>query len=358
MSVGYSLFIPKPVAGKPSLFMRVLFLIIDAFDPTRLTPRLTPNLWRWANADGAVAGTGVSVMASCTYPNHASFATGAAPEDHRIHTNHVIRDGEVKGAWEVGPGLPTMFDRLSHLETAAVLGDHHLVGVMGAAGAARHWPPGGDLTVVDKLDLLGYPDDVAVLPRLLVEIESGAELVLGYFGSIDTISHVYGPDSSEAIDAYRRIDEKIGEVDASLRASWDEWILVVVSDHVQDTVDGPGIDLRAQLDGDSIVVDEGSAALVAGLVDPDVLSAVDGVEGWKQLGDGNVLVWCGRGRYFGPFDSPILKGAHGGAHTRAQLALVSGGHHERRTLAGAVATGPVPATYWAGSVTGVFGVTI
>ena len=336
--------------------MRVLFLIIDAFDPSRLSPRITPNLWRWANADGAVTGTGVAVMASCTYPNHATFITGAGPESHLIHTNHVIRDGKVRGAWEVGPGLPTLFDRLEHLETVAVLGDHHLVGVMAATRAARHWPPNGDIKVVEQLDLLGYPDDAAVLPRLLLELESRAELVIGYFGSIDTVSHVYGPRSPEAIEAYRRIDSRIGDIDGALREGWDDWVLIVVSDHVQDTVDGPGIDLRSALGADAIVVDEGSAALVFGLDDPETMSGIGGVEGWKLLNDGNVLAWCEPGRYFGPYETPILRGAHGGVHTRDQLALVSGGHHGRQTLASAVAAGPVPATFWAGGVAGVFGV--
>ena len=335
--------------------MRILFLIIDAFDPSRLSPRLTPNLWRWANADGAVAGTGVAVMASCTYPNHASFVTGAGPDGHRIYTNHVIRDGMVRGAWEVGPGLPTLFDRLDRLETAAVLGDHHLVGVMAATRAARHWPPEGDIKVVEHLDLLGYPDDGDVLPRLLGELASGADLVVGYFGSIDTFSHVYGPSSPEAIEAYRRIDSRIGDLDSAVRDDWDDWVLIVVSDHVQETVEGPGIDLRSRLDGDTIVVDEGSAALVGGLHDPGIMSGIEGVEGWKLLDDGNVLAWCVPGRYFGPFESPILRGAHGGAHTRDQLALVSGGHQGRRVLASAVAAGPVPATFWAGGVAGVFG---
>jgi predicted AlkP superfamily pyrophosphatase or phosphodiesterase len=337
--------------------MRILFLIIDAFDPARLSPRLTPNLWRWANTDGAAAGTGVAVMASCTYPNHASFITGVGPETHLIHTNHVIRDGQVKGAWEVGPGMPTLFDRLEHLETAAVLGDHHLVGVMGATAAARHWPPGGDIKVVEHLDFLGYPDDSAVLPRLLTELESEAELVIGYFGSIDTVSHVYGPRSPQAVEAYHLVDSRIGHVDSALRAGWEDWVLVVVSDHVQDTVDGPGIDLRSGLDDDTIVVDEGSAALVWGLDDPRVLSAIDGVEGWKLLDDGNVLAWCEPGRYFGAFESP-LRGAHGGVHTREQLALVSGGHHGRRKLASEVAAGPVPATFWAGGVAEAFGVRV
>jgi hypothetical protein len=338
--------------------MRILFLIIDAFDPARLSPRLTPNLWRWANADGAVTGTGVSVMASCTYPNHASFITGVGPETHLIYTNHVIRDGHVRGAWEVGPGLPTLFDRLAHLETAAVLGDHHLVGVMAATRADRHWPPEGDIKVVEHLDLLGYPDDTAVLPRLLVELESGAEFVIGYFGSIDTVSHVYGPRSSQAIEAYRLVDSRIGDVDAALRQGWDDWVLIVVSDHVQDTVDGPGIDLRSALGGDTIVVDEGSAALVWGLDDPETMSGIEGVEGWKLLEDGNLLAWCEPGRYFGAFETPILRGAHGGVHTRDQLALVSGGHHGRRTLAAAVAAGTVPATFWAGGIAEAFGVVL
>jgi len=333
-----------------------MFLILDAFDPSRLSPRLTPNLWRWANTDGAVAGAGLSVMASCTYPNHASFITGVGPEIHSIYANHVIRNGDVRGAWEVGPGVPTLFDRLSHLETAAVLGDHHLVGVMGATSATRHWPPGGDVTTVEQLDLLGYPDDSAVLPRLVGEIETEAGLVIGYFGSIDTFSHVYGPGSDEAIDAYRRIDQRIGEIDDALRAGWDDTVLIVVSDHVQDTVDGPGIDLRSHLGDDLIVVDEGSAALVGGLAGPEVLSEIDGVEGWELLPDGNVLTWCDVGRYFGPFESPILLGAHGGAHTRDQLALVSGGHPGRRELASAVAAGPVSPTFWAAGVGGALGV--
>jgi hypothetical protein len=74
------------------------------------------------------------------------------------------------------------------------------------------------------------------------------------------------------------------------------------------------------------------------------------------LADGNVLAWCEPGRYFGPFESPILKGAHGGAHTRDQLALVSGGHHARRPFASAVAAGPVAATFWAGGIADTFGV--
>ncbi len=334
---------------------QVLFLILDAFDPARLSPRLTPNLWRWANEAGAAAGTGRAVMAACTYPNHATFVTGRLPDEHGLHINHVVAGGQVRGAWEVGPRGETVFERLSHLATAAVLGDHHLVGVMGARGAGGHWPPDGDISGVAPLDLLGYPADEAVLAPLLSALEGQPDLLVGYFGSIDTFSHVYGPGAEEVTVAYRHLDEKVGMIDQALAPNWDDWIVVVVSDHIQDTVSGPGIDLRAALDGEALVVDEGSAALVAGPIDPGRVSSVEGVSGWRQLSEGMLLAWCQPGRYFGSSSEPVFKGVHGGEHTRTQLALVTGGHGHRLPLAQAVRAGQVPASYWADAICAALG---
>ncbi|HEY7582493.1 MAG TPA: alkaline phosphatase family protein [Acidimicrobiia bacterium] len=332
---------------------RVFFLILDAFDPVRLSPHVTPNLWRWANADGAATGVGRSVMASCTYPNHASFVTGVRPSEHGIWTNHVIREGQVSGAWEAGPSAPTLFDSYGS-EAIAILGDHHLVGVMGAKTAASHWPPGGELTPDIALDPLGYPADEAVLPYLVEALGTEARLVIGYLGSIDTYSHIYGPGSDEAASAYRRVDDRIGQLEEAI--DWARSAIIVVSDHVQDpAAERPGIDLRSVLGDETIVVDEGSAALIGPTADPGVLHEVDGVEGWEQLADGNVLAWCGRGRYFGSFDFPLFRGVHGGAHTLTQLALVSGGHPARSALAATVNAGEIPAESWAGAIAGVLG---
>ena len=332
---------------------QVFLLILDAFDPVRLSPHLTPNLWRWANADGAATGIGRSVMASCTYPNHASFITGVRPSEHGIWANHVIREGEVLGAWEAGPLTPTLFDRYGG-EASAVLGDHHLVGVMGARRAASHWPPNGNLTPDIALDPLAYPADEAVLPLLVEAIGSQARLVVGYFGSIDTYSHIYGPGSDEAGAAYQQLDDRIGRLEEAI--DWLSTAVIVVSDHVQDTAaERPGIELRSFLGEETIVVDEGSAALIGPLSNPSVLDGVEGVEGWQQLIDGNVLAWCERGRYFGPFETPLFKGVHGGAHTLTQLALVSGGHPTRSALAAMVNAGEVPAESWAGAIAGVLG---
>jgi hypothetical protein len=329
----------------------VFFLILDAFDPSRLSPRLTPNLWRWANADGAATGTGRAVMASSTYPNHASFVTGVEPDQHGIWTNHVIRDGRAIGAWEVGPLVPTIFDRFGS-EAAVVVGDHHLVGVMGAQAAASHWPVNGLLAPDIALDPLAYPSDEAVLPELVSALDSPARLVVGYLGSIDTYSHIYGPDSEEGIDTYRHADLALVQLESAIE--WDETVIIVTSDHTQVTADDrPGIDLRPLVGDEFVVVDEGSAALVSALPDPRVLDLVEGLAGWEPLPDGNLLAWSERGRYFGPFATPILRGVHGGLHTRTQLALVTGGHPARHGLAAMVNAGPVPATAWAGAISSV-----
>ncbi|HEY7564976.1 MAG TPA: alkaline phosphatase family protein [Acidimicrobiia bacterium] len=326
----------------------VVLLILDAFDPRRLNPHLTPNLWRWANADGAAAGTGQAVMAACTYPNHASFVTGVPPADHGIFANHVIRDGRAAGAWEVGPLTPTLFDQYG-TDALAVLGDHHLVGVMGAGRAAAHWPDRGEVPLDVELDLLGYPADGAVMPRLVAALGERARLTVGYLGSIDTISHVFGPASDEATDAYGRVDERLAEIEAAL--DWDSSVVIVLSDHIQHEVeDRPGIDLRAAVGGEVLVADEGSAALVGEEPEPALLMAIDGVTGMTRLGDGNTLVECRPGRYFGPYEDPIFRGVHGNEATRTQLVLASGGHASRAIAAAAVNRGRVLATAWAGIV--------
>ena len=285
-------------------------------------------------------------MAACTYPNHASFATGAAPETHGIVTNHVLRDGQVLGAWEVGPRGPTIFDSYGD-EASAVLGDHHLVHVMGAQAAASHWPLHGQLPAGIELDPLGYPADGAVMPMLVEALAAAPRLVVGYLGSIDTYSHLFGPSSEEADAAYRRVDTRIAEIEEAL--AWGETVVVVVSDHIQHTAaDRPGIDLRSVVGEGTFIIDEGSAALVGALVSPERLMDCDGVAGAVAHDEQSTLVWCEPGRYFGPYPAPPLRGVHGNEASRTQLAMVTGGHPARSEVAELINAGPVPATAWAG----------
>jgi hypothetical protein len=226
--------------------------------------------------------------------------------------------------------VPTLFDLCAAAGrlAEAVLGDHHLVGVMGAMDAGRHWPQGGRIPEGMALDPLGYPADDGVLPHLLEAINRRPDLLVGYLGSVDTISHVHGPESEEALAAYRELDLRLAEIDREL--DWSRSVLMVVSDHDQETAaDLPGIDLRGHALRQGVEVkvsDEGSAAVLEGPDDPRWLEGCVGVLGKTRVGEGRWLLWAEAGRFFGASEGPLLRGIHGGVHTRDQLALVSGGH--------------------------------
>jgi hypothetical protein len=274
--------------------------------------------------------------------------TGVEPDEHGIHVNHVVRGAQAHGAWEVGPAVPTLFESYGS-QAIAVLGDHHLVGVMGATKAGSHWPISGNLPLGLELDPLGYPADNAVLPQVIEALEQRARLTIGYLGSIDTYSHLFGPDSDEAVDAYRQLDERLGPIEEAI--DWDETVVLVASDHTQNTAeDRPGIDLRSVVGQDTVIADEGSAALIGASIPASTLLGIDGIVGALSLPDGNTLTWCEPGRFFGPFESPVFRGVHGNEATRTQLAMVTGGHAARASAASIVNSGPIPATAWAGLI--------
>src|SRR5690242_14176743 len=108
-------------------------------------PSVTPTLAALASQGASAVGR--SVLTSATYANHATFATGAEPVVHRLLANWVWTDDGPKPAQDVGPAVGTIFDacRTAGRTSVAVLGDQHLVPVMGAARADEHWPPDGVL---------------------------------------------------------------------------------------------------------------------------------------------------------------------------------------------------------------------
>ena len=135
--------------------------VVDALPARYVGDVHTPVLAGLARAGGAEAGTARAVMTSATYPNHATFVTGAAPRAHGIVTNWVPQTGRVVPAWELGPAVPTLFDaaRAAGRSSAAIFGDQCLVGVTGARAAGAHWPPDGEPPPTVRRDAHGYIDD-------------------------------------------------------------------------------------------------------------------------------------------------------------------------------------------------------
>ncbi len=206
----------------------------------------------------------------------------------------------------------------------------------------------------------GYASDAAVL-EALGSIDLDADFVVIHLNEPDTTSHLYGPDSPEAMEQYRSTDAAYGEVIARFTEGWDDTIVFTLSDHDQETItDGELVDLGAALravDGVD-VAHEGTAALVH--VAPDASSpaddhllemirAVPGVEATAPVAPDVWMTWTEPGRAFaGP---PIpLGGQHGSPRCRTQMAIVSGGDRRVGGLARRIERCQPSALDWAPTI--------
>jgi hypothetical protein len=332
--------------------VKVLFLVLDGVSPRHVDGGTMPTLAGLALEGGWCRDGAIGVMPSSTYPNHATFVTGVPPQDHGIVANELPSAEAVIPSWELGPAVPTLFDAMHAVgrRSAAVFGDHHLVGVTGADRATVVWSADGHAGAAR--DVLGYAKDRETAAATVQAVDGGAELVIAQFNEPDTIAHIFGPDSPEALDRYGRTDGHVGDVVESLRGQWGTWAIVVVSDHSQETVTDPlPIDLHsvaAELDIAGRIVDDGAAAIVAGEMadDPSWMVRVPGVEGAERLGRRAVLAWAVLGRYFAAGEIPV-RGVHGSPRTAVQVAVVAGGHPGAESLAAQMVGQPLHSTSWA-----------
>jgi hypothetical protein len=342
--------------------VKVVFTVLDALPARHVGAQHTPVLTALAHEAGAAPGRGRAVMTAATYPNHATFATGARPREHGIGTNFVPRTGGLTPAWELGPAVPTVFDacRAAGRSSAAVVGDQCLVGVMGARRADVHWPPDGEIPDGARRDAHGYIDDSDTIVELLAAIDTRPDLVVSQLNAPDTAAHVHGPDSEGALAAYRETDARLAVIRDHL--DWDDTVWIVVADHDQETVvEREPIDLRpafASRGVDLFALPEGSATVVCGDGAHEAmhwLPDVEGVEGTAPffVADPQLeacLAWCVPGRTFGFAELPTEPGTHGSPRTRAQVAVVTGGHPRARHLARSAASREVSAIDWAPTI--------
>lgn len=340
--------------------MRILFLVFDGLSPRHIDDQLMPVLAHVARDGGWSRTGGLGCLPSSTYPNHATFATGVSPDRHGIVANAIPTDDGTIPAWELGPSVPTLFDAMAAAgrPTAAAFGDHHLVGVTGARGADSVWSRDEHVEGVAR-DLLGYARDEETVVGVAESIDTGAELVFAQMNEPDTIAHIFGPDSPEAHRQYGRSDAHFGSIVESLRGEWDNWVVIVVSDHSQETVtESAPIDLRtaARARGlEGSIVDDGAVAAAAGELarDPGWMLEVPGIEGVRHVGEGVVLAWAAPGRYFSEVEVPV-RGVHGSPRTAVQVAVVTGGHPAAGALGAAIARRPPAAESWAPAMAEMF----
>ena len=336
--------------------MRAVLLVLDAQPHRHVDPAVTPVLCELAAAGGCAVDGGRAVLTSATYPNHASFVTGTDAAGHGLYANHVVRDGRVARAYEVGPAGPTVFSacRDAGRRAVAVFGDHHLVPVMGAGDAATHWPPEGQLPEDHRLDEFGYLHDSGTI-EVLCEAAAGPwDVLVAQLNGPDTAAHLYGPDSDTALAIYAETDACLGWLVEALQPRWDDTVLMVVSDHDQTAVnDDEPIDLQAVAAAagvDAIVILEGDGAVIVGddRTAGAWLDGVPGVDGTSELAPGWRFVSAETGRWFAPAGTAVsLRGVHGGSSTRTQVAVVAGGHPAVAAISRSLADRPPDAPDWA-----------
>ena len=340
---------------------RVVFLVLDGLPPEVVGADVTPVLHAWCSDSRTQARTVPAVLPASTYPNHATFVTGAHPPVHGIVGNHVrCDDGRFRPARKIGPRVPTIFHALATagLESSVVVGDQDLIGVMGANTATSHWPPDGAVPAGAPTDAHGYLDDDVTLPVLLDALRGDAALVVGHLNAPDTAGHVHG--SADARGVYRATDARLGPIREAIDGRRDDTVTIIVSDHAMEPVTQPEpVDLTAALDGSGLTwFPEGTAALVYG-EHTDVaglLGAITGVAGVEALAPELHLVWADEGRWLCFAGVPGEPGMHGSPRTARQLAAVVGTHPVLRALDARVAADGFDATSWYGELCGLLGI--
>jgi arylsulfatase A-like enzyme len=350
--------------------VKVVFTVLDALPARHVGERHTPVLTALAHEAGAAPGRARAVMTAATYPNHASFATGAHPRRHGIGTNFVPHTGGLTPAWELGPAVPTLFDacHAAGRTSAVVVGDQCLVGVMGARRADSHWPPNGEIPDDARRDAHGYIDDADTLAELLTAIDARPDLLVSQLNAPDTAAHVHGPDSDAALAVYRETDARLAVIRDHL--DWHDTVWLIVSDHDQETVvERAPIDLRPSFGRRGVelfALPEGSATVVCGEgahAAARWLPDVEGVEGTApfHLADPELeacLAWCVPGRTFGFVEMATEPGTHGSPRTRTQVAVVTGGHPSTPDLARAASSRAVSAVDWAPTIASLLDVAL
>jgi hypothetical protein len=233
-------------------------------------------------------------------------------------------------------------------------------GSLGARASDTHWPPACFLPADARRDAHGYIDDTDTLVELLAAIETCPDLVVSQLNAPDTAAHVHGPDSDAALEVYRETDARLATVRDHL--DWDDTVWIIVSDHDQETVvEREPIDLRRAFAARGVelfALPEGSATVVCGAGAHDAaqwLLDVDGVEGTAPFPTTDpeletCLAWCVPGRTFGFAEMATEPGTHGSPRTRAQVAVVTGGHPRAAHVARAAASRAVSAIDWAPTV--------
>ena len=290
----------------------VVVLILDGCNIKALKRARTPHIDE-IKKKGSFTFRCRSVYPTATYSAHASIVTGAYPNSHGIVGNSFYDMGRIIDL--------DVEDVNQYLNAKTIFEEVQGVKIAVGEPVCR----GADIAIskeeVQAREL--FDQDVYAINKAMELIEERKPiLAIVNLPGIDRISEVYGPLSKELLDHLEGVDRWIGILKRSLEEAYDDYFLIILSDHGMVEVE-ENIDLKELIGPDAVICTSHRMAHIYAREDlEEVRKRLRGERRLKllsrdELADYNLnsprsgdLVVIAKKRYeLGP---EPLKGSHGG----------------------------------------------
>lgn len=301
---------------------RAVIVILDGVRRDSLTSELMPCLSAFA-AEATRFEAHRSVFPSATRVVSSSMATGCFPARHGLQGNTVVqmeagrlvrRDAGLpdflqhrRAVTGASLAMPTLAQRLAPHGGAIIFSN------VSPGAAYAHDPDGhghlyhragsfgpGRLPLADGLDIACDVDGDRVMTcRFIDALPRGAALSMIWMGEPDHIQHAHPLGSPQHRAVLRAADAHAGmviEAVAGLRATGEDVLLIIASDHGHETVSGV-IDVEGALveaglkagkdSGDVVAAANGTGSLI--YVHPDERARIPAIGAFLRAQD-----WAGR----------------------------------------------------------------
>ncbi len=250
------------VDNPPSLAVQqakhyVVLVSLDGFRYDYARQYGAPHLDAMAR-EGASTPTGMlPSYPSVTFPNHYTLVTGLRPEHHGIaamqfydpdrHESYSYSNSSENsdGSWYYGTPLWVLAEQ------------------QGMRSACFFWP-GSEAAIAGVrpsfyLHFDDQIDDVLRINQVIAWLKlppgERPHLITLYYSNVDHAGHGFGPDAPETRDAVHHVDDLIGRIQDSLKATGLPIDLVVTADHGMVKVQGEPIVLDTLADLSRFKVD-------------------------------------------------------------------------------------------------------
>jgi predicted AlkP superfamily pyrophosphatase or phosphodiesterase len=206
-----------------------ILVSIDGFRPDYRARGVTPNLDALA-ADGISAAMRPS-FPSKTFPNHTTLVTGLVPDRNGIVANRMLDARRPGETFTMATEDPFWWADAEPVWIAAEKAGIRTAPLFWPGANIEHdgrrpsdWQQfSGKVSNRQRVD--------SVIDWLRRPAKTRPAFVTVYFDAVDTVGHVFGPDSAEVTKAVADVDTAIGQLRAGLQGLHQRANLVIVADH-------------------------------------------------------------------------------------------------------------------------------